>query len=47
MLFATCAAQLKDQLQMAERATEIFNFLARSASSTGIELEDLRQFTHR
>ena len=43
VLFRDCLVQLKEQLQMTERATEIFNCLACSASSAGIELEDLRK----
>jgi hypothetical protein len=42
MLFRDCEAKLKEQLQMAERLSDHFNFLARAAGTAEINLEELR-----
>ncbi|MBZ5547400.1 MAG: hypothetical protein LAO22_05430 [Acidobacteriia bacterium] len=43
VLFRDCSVQLEEQVQMAERLSEHFNFLARSLGSAEINLEDLRK----
>ena len=43
VLFRDCSVKLEEQLQMAERASEYFNLLARSAGTAEIELGELRK----
>ena len=43
MLFRDCSVKLEEQVQMAERVAEIFNFLARSVGAAEIDLEQLRK----
>jgi hypothetical protein len=43
VLFRDCSAKLEEQVQMAERASEYFNRLARSAGTAEIDLGDLRK----
>jgi hypothetical protein len=43
VLFRDCSAKLEEQVQMAERASEYFNRLARSAGTAEINLGELRK----
>ena len=43
VLFRDCSAKLEEQVQMAERASEYFNRLARSAGTAEIDLGELRK----
>jgi hypothetical protein len=42
VLFRDCEVKLKEQLQKAERVSELFNFLAPAAGIAEINLEELR-----
>jgi hypothetical protein len=42
VLFRDCEVKLKEQLQMADRLSGLFNFLARAAGATEINLEEHR-----
>jgi hypothetical protein len=41
-LFDDCSVKLDEQLQMAEKLSELFNFLARSVGAAETNLEELR-----
>ena len=43
VLFRDCSVKLEEQVQMAERASEYFNFMARSEGTTEIDLAELRE----
>jgi len=43
VLFRDCSVKLEEQLKMAERASEYFNFLACSAGTAEIDLGELRE----
>ncbi len=43
VLFRDCSVKLEEQLQMAERASQYFNLLARSAGTAEIDLGELRK----
>jgi len=43
MLFRDCEVKPKEQVQLAESVSEIFNFLTRSVGSAEIDLEELRK----
>jgi hypothetical protein len=43
MLFRDCEVKLKEQGQLAETVSEIFNLFARSVGSAEIDLEELRK----
>jgi hypothetical protein len=43
VLFRDCSVKLEEQVQMAERASEYFNFLASSAGTAEIDLGELRE----
>lgn len=43
ILFRDCEARLREQVQLAEQVSEIFNSLASSVGSAGINLEELRK----
>ena len=43
VLFRDCSVKMEEQVQMAERATEYFNFMARSEGTTEIDLAELRE----
>jgi hypothetical protein len=43
VLFRDCSLKLEEQVQMAEKATEYFNLLARSSGTAEIDLEELRK----
>jgi hypothetical protein len=43
VLFRDCSVKLEEQVQMAERASEYFNLLARSAGTAEIDLGELRK----
>jgi hypothetical protein len=43
VLFRDCSVKLEEQVQMAERATEYFNFMARSEGTAEIDLGGLRE----
>ena len=43
VLFRDCSVKLEEQVQMAERASEYFNFMARSEGTAEIDLAELRE----
>jgi len=43
VLFRDCSVKLAEQVQMAERATEYFNFMARSEGAAEIDLAELEK----
>jgi hypothetical protein len=43
VLFRDCSVKLAEQVQMAERASEYFNFMARSEETAEIDLAELRE----
>ena len=43
VLFRDCSVKLEEQVQMAERVSELFNFLAHSVGAPVIDLEELRK----
>jgi len=43
VLFRDCSVKLEEQVQMAERASEYFNFMARSEGAVEIDLAELRE----
>lgn len=43
VLFRDCSVKLEEQVEMAERLSEHFNFLARSVGTAEINLEELRK----
>jgi hypothetical protein len=43
VLFRDCSVKLEEQVQMAERASEYFNFMARSEGTAEIDLAEIRE----